>query len=110
MLCAAAAIVLLAAPSATASETANVRQVVTYRSLAKLERSGARVVRTLPARLIARFKSPRRVGAEPVLRRALTVDETALAETYQPGVAWEWQWKASRMDEGAEWVRPAAAS
>src|SRR4029453_3846988 len=139
MLCAAAAIVLLAAPSATASETANVRQVVTYRSLAKLERSGARVAPPPPELRIAVVKSPRSVGAEPVLRRALTVDEPALAETYQPGVAWEWQWKASgggggpgggaapggayqpgvawewqwkasRMDEVPEWVLRAAAS
>src|SRR4029453_1158856 len=110
MLCAAAAIVLLAAPSATASETANVRQVVTYRSLAKLERSGARVAPPPPELRIAVVKARRSVGAEPVLRRALTVDEPALAETYQPGVAWEWQWKASRMDEVPEWVLRAAAS
>jgi len=110
MLCAAAALVLLAAPSATASETAGVRQVVTYRSLAELERSGARVVRTLPELRTAIVKSRHPVGAQPVLRRALTVDEPALAETYQPGVAWEWQWKASRMDEVPEWVLRAAAS
>jgi len=102
--------VLLAAPSAIASETANVRQVVTYRSLAELERSGARVVRTLPELRTAVVKSRSRVGALPVLRRALSVDEPALAETYQPGVAWEWQWKASRMDEVPEWVLRAASS
>ena len=86
------------------------RQVVAYRSLAELERSGVRVVRTLPELRTAVVESKGRVGAQPVLRRALTVDEPALAETYQPGVAWEWQWKASRMDEVPEWVLRAAAS
>src|SRR6188472_1145721 len=110
MLCAAAALVLLAAPSAIASEAANERQVVTYRSLAELERSGARVVRTLPELRIAVVKSRHPVGAQPVLRRALTVDEPALAETYQPGVAWEWQWDDARVNEVPDWVLRAAAS
>jgi subtilisin family serine protease len=34
----------------------------------------------------------------PVLRRALSVDEPALAPTFLPGVAWEWQWKAAGME------------
>ena len=36
---------------------------------------------------------------KPVQRRALTVDEPALADTYQPGIAWEWQWADSRLGE-----------
>ena len=107
-LCAAAAIVLLAAPSATASRAAT-RQVVTYRSLAQLERSGAKVVRTLPALRTAVVEADRPLGARPVLRRALTVDEPALAETYLPGIAWEWQWADARMGEVPDWVLRAAS-
>jgi subtilisin family serine protease len=107
-LCAAAALALLAAPSATAS-TPLTRQVVSYGSLAALERSGAHVVRTLPALRTAVVETSRSVGARPVLRRALSVDEPALAETYQPGIAWEWQWTASRMNEVPDWVLRAAA-
>jgi hypothetical protein len=69
MLCAVAALALLAAPSATASSHL-VQQV------ALLQRAGVQVPRVV----------------KPVQRQALTVDEPALAETYQPGVAWEWQW------------------
>jgi len=108
-LCAAAALALLAAPSATASSSAVTRQVVSYRSLAQLQRSGVRVVRTLPALRTAVVESSDRFGERPVLRRVLTVDEPALAETYQPGVAWEWQWDAARMGEVPGWVLRAAA-
>ena len=45
----------------------------------------------------------------PVLRRELTVDEPALAQTYQPGVAWEWQWDAARVNQVPDWVLRAAA-
>jgi subtilisin family serine protease len=45
----------------------------------------------------------------PVLRRELTVDEPALADTYQPGVAWEWQWDAARVNQVPDWVLRAAA-
>ena len=92
-LCAVAAIALLAAPSATASKPLP-RQAAAYRSLAVLQRAGLRVP------LVVR----------PVLRRALTVDEPALADTYQPGIAWEWQWDAARLDEVPEQVLDAAAS
>jgi subtilisin family serine protease len=44
----------------------------------------------------------------PVLRRALTVDAPALAPTYQPGVAWEWQWDAANMNAVPDWVQAAA--
>jgi subtilisin family serine protease len=44
-----------------------------------------------------------------VLRRALTVDSPALAPTYQPGVAWEWQWDAANMNAVPDWVRRAAS-
>ena len=91
-LCAAAAIALLAAPSATASG-APTRQVVPRSSLAELQRAGLRVP------LVVR----------PVMRRALAVDEPALAETYLPGVAWEWQWDATRMGEVPDRVLRAAA-
>jgi subtilisin family serine protease len=109
-LCAAAAVALLAAPSATATASAPARQVVAYRSLAELQRSGVKVVRTLPALHTAVVEASRQLGARPVLRRALTVDEPALAETYLPGVAWEWQWEAARMDAVPDWVLRAAAS
>jgi subtilisin family serine protease len=45
----------------------------------------------------------------PVLRRAQTVDEPALADTYQPGVAWEWQWADSRLGDVPDRVLRAAA-
>jgi subtilisin family serine protease len=45
-----------------------------------------------------------------VLRRALTVDSPALAPTYQPGVAWEWQWDAANMNAVPESVRRAAGA
>jgi subtilisin family serine protease len=44
-----------------------------------------------------------------VLRRALTVDSPALAPTYQPGVAWEWQWDAANMNAVPDSVQRAAA-
>ena len=92
-LCAAVAVALLAAPSATASAAAPARHVATYSSLAALQGAGLRVP------LVVR----------PVLRRALAVDEPALAETYLPGVAWEWQWSAARMGEVPDRVLRAAA-
>ena len=48
-------------------------------------------------------------GAAPVLRHALTVDTPALDHTYQPGVAWEWQWDAARMGDVPDAVLRAAA-
>jgi subtilisin family serine protease len=50
----------------------------------------------------------RLAGPAPVLRRALTVDSPALAPTYQPGVAWEWQWDAANMNAVPDWVQAAA--
>jgi subtilisin family serine protease len=91
-LCAAAAFALLVAPSATASKPLP-RQAAANRSLAVLQRAG------LPVPLVVR----------PVLRRALTVDEPALAETYQPGIAWEWQWADSRVGAVPERVLREAA-
>ena len=82
-----AAVALLAAPSATASS-----HVV--QQLALLQRAGVQVPRVV----------------KPVERRALTVDEPALAETYQPGIAWEWQWADSRVGEVPDWVLRAASS
>ena len=72
-LCAVAAVALLAAPSATASSHF-------VQQLALLQRAGVHVPRVV----------------KPVERRALTVDEPALAQTYHPGIAWEWQWDATR--------------
>jgi subtilisin family serine protease len=66
-------------------------------------------VRTLPALRSAVVETSRRVGTQPVLRRALTVDEPALAQTYLPGVAWEWQWDAARVGEVPDWILRAAA-
>jgi len=90
-LCAAAAVALLAAPSATASKPIS-RQASAYRSVAILQRAGLRVP------LVVR----------PVMRRALSVDEPALADTYQPGIAWEWQWDAARLNEVPDSVLRAA--
>jgi subtilisin family serine protease len=99
-LCAAAALACIAAPSATPASSVAQRRVVGYRStaeLAALQRSGARVVRRLPALHTAIVETTRSVGQKPVLRRALSVDEPALAKTYLPGIAWEWQWEAAHM-------------
>jgi subtilisin family serine protease len=106
------AIALLVAPSATPASSPVTRQVVSYRSaaeLAALEASGARVLRTLPALRSAVVETSRLVGERPVLRRAQIVDEPALAKTYLPGVAWEWQWSAARMGDVPDWVLRAAA-
>jgi subtilisin family serine protease len=111
-LCAAVAVALLAAPSATSASSAPTRQVVSYRSpaaLAALKRSGARVLRTLPALRSAVVETTRPLGQRPVLRRAATVDEPALAQTYLPGIAWEWQWDAARMGRVPDWILRAAA-
>ncbi len=104
VLCASAALTCIAAPSATPASSPATRQaVVDYHSteqLAALVRSGARIVRKLPALNSAVVETSRQLaGPEPVLRRALTVDEPALAQTYQPGIAWEWQWDAARLQE-----------
>jgi subtilisin family serine protease len=109
-LCAAAVLLCISAPSATiANASAPQRVVVTYRSGADLAALDARVVRRLPA-LHAAVVEPRGdvSGRAPVLRRALTVDTPALARTYQPGVAWEWQWDAARVGEVPDWVLRAA--
>ena len=111
-LCAAVAVALLVAPSAAPASSPVTRQVVTYRSaaeLASLEASGARVVRTLPALRSAVVETSRSLGRRLVLRRAQSVDEPALAQTYLPGVAWEWQWDAARVGEVPDWVLRAAA-
>jgi len=92
MLCAVAAVAALAAPSATASPS-SLRHAASAASLAQLRRAGIDVP------LVVR----------PVLRRTLTIDEPALAQTYQPGVAWEWQWDAARVNQVPDWVLRAAA-
>src|SRR4249920_1759709 len=110
--CAAASIALLAAPSATPGSSPAARRVVAYGSpadLVALERSGAHVVRTLPALRSAVVETSRPLGERPVLRHALTVEEPALAQTYLPGVAWEWQWDAANMEAVPDWVLRAAA-
>ena len=86
--------------------------MVAYRSpaeLAALERSGVRVVRTLPALRSAVVETSRPLGEAPVLRRELTVEEPAIADTYLPGVAWEWQWYGSDMQAVPDWALRAAA-
>ena len=93
MLCAVAAFALLAAPCATASPSPT-RHAVAAASVAELRQAGIDVP------LVAR----------PVLRRELTVDEPALAQTYQPGVAWEWQWDAARVNQVPDPVLRAAAA
>jgi subtilisin family serine protease len=111
-LCAAVAVALLVAPSATSASSGATRQIVSYRSqgeLAALTRSGGRVLRTFPALRSAVVETARPLGQRPIRRRGLTVDEPALAQTYLPGVAWEWQWDAARMGAVPDWVLRAAA-
>jgi subtilisin family serine protease len=92
MLCAVAAFALLAAPSATASSS-SARHAVAAGSVAELRQVGIAV----PA------------VVRPVLRRTQTIDEPALAQTYQPGIAWEWQWDAARLNQVPDWVLRAGA-
>jgi subtilisin family serine protease len=112
-LCAAAAVACIVAPSATPAQNAATRRVVAYRSpaqLAELQRSGARIVRRLPALHSAVVETTRPLGRKVVLRHELSVDEPALLKTYLPGVAWEWQWDAAHMgDVPDEALRAAAA-
>jgi subtilisin family serine protease len=115
VLCAAAVLTCVAAPSATPASSPSTRQVVIgYRSaeqLAALELSGARIVRKLPALHRALVETSRPLaGPRPVLRRILTADEPALAQTFLPGIAWEWQWDAARMGEVPDWVLRDASS
>jgi len=111
-LCALAVLAGLALPGAVAPAraTAPRQLVVGYRSAADLAGLDARVVRRLPALHSAVVESRGAVGGQaPVLRRALTVDSPALAPTYQPGVAWEWQWDAANMNAVPDSVQRAAA-
>ncbi len=103
VLCAAAALVCLAAPSPSSAGPAR-EVVVTYRSTADL--AGKHVVRTLPELHAAVLEGGR--GAHPVLRRALEVHEPALDPTFLPGVAWEWQWDAANLDAVPDDVLRAA--
>ena len=99
-LCAAAALACVAAPSATTAQNAATRRVVAYRSaaqLTELQRSGARIVRRLPALHTVVVETTRPLGRKVVLRHELSVDEPALLKTYLPGVAWEWQWEAAHL-------------
>jgi subtilisin family serine protease len=110
-LCAVAIGAGLVAPAATTPASASTpeRLVVCYRSSADLARFGTSVVRRIPALHAAVVEARGRVaGQAPVLRRALTVDAPALAPTYQPGVAWEWQWDAASMNAVPDSVQRAA--
>jgi subtilisin family serine protease len=101
-LCAAAVFACVAAPSATPAQNAATRRVVAYRSaaqLAELRRSGAKIVRRLPVLHSAVVETTRPLGRRLVLRHELSVDEPALAKTFLPGIAWEWQWDAARMND-----------
>jgi subtilisin family serine protease len=84
------------------------RLVVSYRSAAELAKLN--VVRRIPALHTAVVQTSGSVeGQAPVLRRALTVDAPALAPTYQPGIAWEWQWEAAGMNGVSDSVLRAAS-
>jgi subtilisin family serine protease len=108
-LCAMAVLASLSAPSATpAAASAPQRLVVGYRTSADL--AGLQVVRRIPALHYAVVETTASAhGQAPVLRRALTVDSPALAPTYQPGVAWEWQWDAADMNAVPDSVQRAAS-
>jgi len=106
VLCAVAVVACVAAPSQTAAKASTPRQVVvSYRSPAEL--AGSRVVRVLPELHAAVVEG--RKGAPLVLRRALSEDEPALAPTFLPGVAWEWQWNAAHMRDVPESAFRAAS-
>jgi len=110
-LCALAVVAGLAVPGAATRAKASAPQqlVVGYRSAADLARLDVRVVRRIPALHSAVVEARGRVdGQAPVLRRALTVDAPALAPTYQPGVAWEWEWDAADMNAVPDSVQRAA--
>ena len=110
MLCALAVVAGLAVPGATATARASApkRLVVGYRSAADL--AGLRVLRRIPALHSAVVESSASAESQaPVLRRALTLDSPALAPTYQPGVAWEWQWDAANMNGVSDEVERAAS-
>ena len=108
--CAAAVLLCLVAPSATTARASAPRQlVVSYGSAAELAALDARVVRRIPALHSAVVEARGSLsGQGPVLRRALTVDTPALARTYRPGVAWEWQWDAARVGDVPDSVLRAA--
>jgi subtilisin family serine protease len=111
-LCSLAVIAALGVPGAVASAkaTAPRQLVVSYDSAAELARLDVRVVRRIPALHSAVVEARGTVeGQAPVLRRALTVDSPALAPTYQPGVAWEWQWDAANMNAVPDSAQRAAA-
>jgi len=96
--------------AASAGASAPQRLVVSYRSAADLAGLEARVVRRLPALHSAVIEAGGHADGQPlVLRRALTVDAPALAPTYQPGIAWEWQWDAADMDAVPDVVLSAAS-
>ena len=112
-LCAAAVLACIAAPSATPAQNAATRRVVAYRSpaqLAELQRSGARIVRRLPALHSAVIETTRPLGRKVVLRRELTVHEPALVKTYLPGFSWDLQFDAAHMDSVPDDALRAAAS
>ena len=104
VLCAAALLGCLAAPSPSAAAAAP-RRVLTYRSPAELV--GLRVIRRIPELHAAVVEGTR--GEKPVLRQALQVHEPALDPTFLPGVAWEWQWDAARMSGVPDSVLHAAS-
>ena len=110
VLCAAAAVACVVVPSATASKAVRGRSSLRLACAARRPRAVRRARRADAARASHRGRrDSARVGRRPVLRRALTVEEPALAETYLPGIAWEWQWDAARMGEVPDWVLRAAA-
>jgi subtilisin family serine protease len=111
-LCALAVLAALGLPGAIAPAKASApkRLIVAYRSAAELARLDVRVVRRIPALHSAVVEASGGLeGQAPVLRRALTVEAPALAPTYQPGVAWEWQWDAARMNAVPDEVLRAAS-
>ena len=110
MFCAAAVLACLAVPTATTAQASAPRRVVvSYHSTSELAALDARVVRRIPALHSAVVEARGPIsGQAPVLRRALTVDTPALARTYRPGVAWEWQWDAARVGDVPDSVLRAA--
>ena len=109
-LCAVAIVAAFASAggASTGSASAPRRLIVNYRSAADLR--GVHVLRRIPALHSAVVDATSSMyGQAPVLRRVQTVDAPALAPTYQPGVAWEWQWDAAHMDGVPDDVQHAAA-
>ena len=124
LLVAALAVAAIAAPSASASAPATSRAVVGFESNAELAQAlerfpGARIVRRLPHMKTVEVELSGRAedlhGLPGIAyahrpRTRTTKVEPALASMLRPGLPYEWQYVATRVNEVPEDVLRAAAS